>query len=94
MCCRRDLVGLASGLLVLAAWWAAIASGGRSSFTPVAVGFAIAIGLAVVRRWRRRGEAPAVAPTASQEAGSASRRRLLVATLGGATFVVAVALNF
>ena len=40
-------VGLASGLLVLAAWWAAIASGGRSSFTPVAVGFAIAIALAV-----------------------------------------------
>ena len=50
-------VGLASGLLVLAAWWAAIASGGRSSFTPVAVGFAIAIGLAVVRRWRRAGVA-------------------------------------
>ena len=47
-------VGLASGLLVLAAWWAAIASGGRSSFTPVAVGFAIAIGLAAVRRWRPR----------------------------------------
>ena len=40
-------VGLASGLLVVAAWWAAVASGGRSSFTPVAVGFAIAIGLAV-----------------------------------------------
>ena len=43
-------VGLASGLMVLAAWWAAIWSGGRSSFTPVAVGFAIAIVLAVVRR--------------------------------------------
>ena len=46
-------VGLTSGLLVLASWWAAIASGGRSSFTPVAVGFAVAIGLAAVRRWRR-----------------------------------------
>ena len=45
-------VGLTSGLLVLASWWAAIASGGRSSFTPVAVGFAVAIGLAAVRRWR------------------------------------------
>ena len=33
-------VGLASGLLVLAASWAAIASGGRSSF-PVALGFAL-----------------------------------------------------
>src|SRR2546428_6496727 len=39
-------VGLASGLIVLAAWWAAIWSGGRSSFTPVAVGFAVAIALA------------------------------------------------
>ena len=39
--------GWRPGLLVLAAWWAAVASGGRSSFTPVAVGFAIAIGLAV-----------------------------------------------
>ncbi len=28
-------VGLASGLMVLAAWWAANWSGGRSSFTPV-----------------------------------------------------------
>ena len=45
-------VGLASGLLVLAAWWGAVASGGRSSFTPVAVGFAIALALAVVRRTR------------------------------------------
>src|SRR3954452_1192372 len=45
-------VGLTSGLLVLASWWAAITSGGRSSFTPVAIGFAIAIGLAAVRFWR------------------------------------------
>lgn len=36
-------VGLGLGLLVLAAWWAAIASGGRSSFTPVAVAFALAL---------------------------------------------------
>src|SRR5258705_13230286 len=47
-------VGLASGLLVVAAWWAAIASGGRSSFTPGAVGFGVALGLAVGRRWRRQ----------------------------------------
>lgn len=43
-------VGLASGLIVVAAWWAAVASGGRSSFTPVAIGFAVAIALAGVRR--------------------------------------------
>ena len=43
---RRSRVGL----MILAALWAAIGSGGRSSFTPVAVGFAVAIALAVVRR--------------------------------------------
>ena len=52
-------VGLASGLMVLAAWWAAIWSGGRSSFTPVAIGFAIAIGLAVARRLRPETDADA-----------------------------------
>ena len=50
-------VGLASGLIVLAAWWAAIASGGRSSFTPVAIGFGIAIALAMVRRRRPAADA-------------------------------------
>ncbi len=40
--------------MVLAAWWAALGSGCRSSFTPVAVGFAIAIVLAVARRARPR----------------------------------------
>ena len=55
-------VGLASGLMVLAAWWAAIWSGGRSSFTPVAVGFAIAIALAVAGRARRRAAHNTPAP--------------------------------
>lgn len=41
-------VGLATGLLVLASWWAAVSSGGRSSFTPVAIGFAISFGLAAI----------------------------------------------
>src|SRR4051794_22095794 len=45
-------VGLTSGLLVLASWWAALASGGRSSFTAVAIGFAVAVVLAAARRWR------------------------------------------
>ncbi len=43
---RRSASGWRPGSLVVAAWWAAVASGGRSSFTPVAVGFAIAIALA------------------------------------------------
>jgi hypothetical protein len=83
-------VGLASGLVVLAAWWAAIASGGRSSFTPVAVGFVIAIGLAVIRRWRPLGEAEPVADAAPV----ARRSHLVVAIGGGAIFVVAVALLY
>ena len=56
-------VGLASGLLVLAAWWAAIASGGRSSFTPVAVGFA---------HRDRAGRRPAA--TGGRRDGAGSRR--------------------
>jgi hypothetical protein len=81
-------VGLASGLLVLAAWWAAIASGGRSSFTPVALGFAIAVGLAVVRRIRT-----SAAREPLQEAPTCWRD-LIGAVLGGALFLVAVALLY
>ena len=92
-------VGLAAGLLVLAACWAAVASGGRSSFTPVAFGFAIAVGLAAARR-RRGGRAAEVevgeAPDAVDDVLPAARpanRDLILAVLGGAFFVVAVALD-
>jgi hypothetical protein len=93
-------VGLASGLLVLAAWWAAIWSGGRSSFTPVAVGFAIALGLALVGRARRPLETiePAPGPSGAGDAvtptPAARRRSLVLAVLAGAVFVVAVALLY
>src|SRR4249919_2450343 len=103
-------VGLASGLLVVAAWWAAVASGGRSSFTPVAVGFAVAVGLAAVRRWRETHDenAPVVATatvdpvtpvveapaTDDPTTPSERRRNLLVAVFGGAVFVVAIALLY
>ena len=93
-------VGLASGLLVLAAWWAAIASGGRSLFTPVAVGFAIAVALAVAQRARHqmKGAAQAVDSTVALE-GSVARypshnKALILAALGGAVFVVAIALLY
>src|SRR2546427_7189525 len=62
-------VGLASGLMVLAAWWAAIWSGGRSSFTPVAVGFAIAIALGLAGRARRPAAADALASEAANGGG-------------------------
>lgn len=93
-------VGLASGLLVIAAWWAAIASGGRSSFTPVAVGFALAIAVAVAQRARHRQLAPHDPAVrlrgASDSASARSRRRrsVLRTTLASAIFVVAVALLY
>jgi hypothetical protein len=93
-------VGLASGLLVLASWWAAIASGGRSSYTPVAVGFGIAIALALVRRARSTVEAGAPdaepSPLAVERATSpiVRNRAVIAAALGGAVFIVAVALSY
>src|SRR4051794_6559703 len=81
-------VGLTAGLLVLASWWAAVISGGRSSFTPVAVGFAVAIGLAVLQR---RRDVRADIPSGDEQP---PRRNLLVATVGGAIFVVVVALVY
>ena len=92
-------VGLASGLMVLAAWWAAIWSGGRSSFTPVAVGFAIAIALAVARQARSPVAADALVSEAAKgtrdEAPRWSPRGSLVLTvLAGGVFVVAVALLY
>ena len=90
-------VGLASGLLVLASWWAAVASGGRSSFTPVAVGFAISIVLAVFRRRHSSAQAITTRPHASVESvGTATSRPrdLTLAIVGGAVFVVALALLY
>jgi hypothetical protein len=93
-------VGLASGLMVLAAWWAAIWSGGRSSFTPVAVGFAVAIALAVVHRERRRRnpDDPVSAPAEHHGDPPPTRRSrnrsLFLALLAGAAFVVLVGLLY
>lgn len=85
-------VGLASGLLLLAACWAAVGSGGRSSFTPVAVGFVIAVGLAAVRLWRPH-EGDEAEHVAAIEPAVRSRG-LILAVGGGAVFVVGVALLY
>jgi hypothetical protein len=92
-------VGLATGLMVLAAWWAAIWSGGRSSFTPVAVGFAVAIVVSLATRSRR--PAPAEAAVSGTIAGpeeAPSRwtrdRGIVLGALAGGVFVVAVALLY
>jgi hypothetical protein len=78
-------VGLACGLIVLSACWAAIWSGGRSSFTPVAIGFAVAIAVGVVRRARRATVTDNAAPRS---------RSLLITILVGGLFVVAIALLY
>jgi hypothetical protein len=85
-------VGLASGLMVLAAWWAAIWSGGRSSFTPVALGFAVAIGLALARRARRPADVEAA--DGATAPGPSRRKSLLLTALAGGLFIVAVALLY
>ena len=93
-------VGLASGLMVLAAWWAAIASGGRSSFAPVAIGFAVAIGLAVAHPTRPHEDADALAPASARFACDTTaprwshHRPMILTALAGAVFVVAVALLY
>ena len=91
-------VGLASGLMVLAAWWAAIRSGGRSSFTPVAVAFAMVLALAVVGRAHRpsverasgeKAMVPEPVPTRRDR-----RHSSLLTAVAAAVFVVAVALLY
>lgn len=91
-------VGLASGVIVLAAWWAALASGGRSSFTPVALGFLGALILATIRRVRRgsAAEATTSVDSSAQKMGSTSSRirsAIVVATASG-VFFAAVALLY
>ena len=95
-------VGLACGLIVFAAIWAAVWSGGRSSFTPVAVGFAFAIAMTVFQRVRRRTTSASVAETTGPVGAGAAltptrserRRSLALAALGGAAFVVVIALLY
>jgi hypothetical protein len=86
-------VGLGVGLSVLAAWWAAIWSGGRSSFTPVAVAFAIASALALARR--TRPESMPMEPSGGTPAARWPRYRSMVLTiLAGGVFIVVVALLY
>jgi hypothetical protein len=89
-------VGLASGLLVLAAWWAAIWSGGRSSFTPVAVGFAIAIAVSVMARGRRsdRTAGTSSTVTAHRPSGVGRPGSILLVGLASGAFLVLVALVY
>lgn len=91
-------VGLACGLVVAASFWAAVWSGGRSSFTPVAVGLAAALAWAIARR-RRSSSAPELGsagekrPPATSSQASRGRSFVLAAACAGA-FIVLVALLY
>jgi hypothetical protein len=89
-------VGLSSGLIVLAAGWAAIWSGGRSSFAPVAVGFAISLALMVIQRSPRPSAVEADTGKVDAEAAPSSRNRgsMALTVLAGCAFIVAVALLY
>ncbi len=88
-------VGLGAGMLIVAAFWAAVASGGRSSFTPVALVLAAAIALGKPGRQKTDDSGRVAQPTAARDllpnaplirmllAGSLSL--VLLGTLYGAT---------
>lgn len=81
-------VGLAAGMVVVATMLAAVGSGGRSAFTPVAVGFVIAIALALTPEARRaRAVVSAAARSPDQDR---IRPRVVVWLLGAAFIVIAV----
>ena len=79
-------VALGSGLLVFAACWAAVASGGRSAFTPIAAALVVAVILAL--------RSPR--PTEADRSGADARPRFsrLHAAIVAAFFVGAVGLAF
>ena len=91
-------IGLASGLLVLAAWWAAVISGGRTAFTPVAIGFGVAIVLSVVRRSPKTSAAGVPhldgAGSAAPIARGRKRATLILTAVLAAAFITLAALLY
>lgn len=92
-------VGLAFGLMLAAAWWAALWSAGRSSFTPVAIGFTLALAAAAGSRARSRISRAGPRPRVEMADNAAARRwrpgrSLIVTTLAGGLFVVVIALLY
>ena len=89
-------VGLGSGLIILASLWAAIFSGGRSSFTPVAVGFAVVLAIAL---WKTIAKVDRAVPSAStapavEDQPPHSRRSTLLVFVAGIAFVIFVGLLY
>jgi hypothetical protein len=89
-------VGLGAGLLIVAAWWATMGSLGRSSFTPVALAFAIAIILGKAQPSSRGAISTGLAMphlVAQRELLSANRPLIRMA-VAGAAFVVLIGLLY
>jgi hypothetical protein len=92
-------VGLGAGLITLSACWAAIGSGGRSAFTPVAIGFASSIALAGLRPVRKKPTVldPPENSGSSRpvpQAPSGNWRPLVVGAFCAAAFLTGVALLY
>jgi hypothetical protein len=89
-------VGLATGLLVGATLWAAWASGGRSSYTPSVVGFAVAVVIAITQRGPMT--TPPLSGTHRETAGRTTRwpppRGLWIAVTLAAASVAAIGVLF
>jgi hypothetical protein len=89
-------VGLGSGLLVFASAWATVASGGRSSFAPVAVAFVLAILIRIRRPTKRHGESEEDATGAIRNPGELEQTfpHVAKAVVAAAAFVALVGLLY
>ena len=93
-------VGIGSGVVVLASWWAALASAGRSSFTPAAVGFGLSIAIAVLRPSGARHDPGTTGQTAWGSVGrvistgTSGDWPMVRGMLAGTAFLVVVAVLF
>jgi hypothetical protein len=87
-------IGLAAGLLVLVSIWAAIGSGGRSVFVPVAIAFAGAIGLGRRARVDDTPLTSVVEPTASDESRTRHKVAFGRALLNASLFIVTIGLTY
>lgn len=85
-------VGLGTGLLVIAASWAALFSGGGSSLTPVALVFAIAIVFGVPRSDSQSTQLPTLQSPSARETDAV--RRIGRTALPGGAFVILTGLLY
>jgi hypothetical protein len=88
---ERTGISLSLGSMILISWYAALASGGGSSFTPVAISFAVIVGLAAIRRRRPqpRDRDPVSATSSPDE-----RKRVIGIAIFAVAFLAITALLY